>query len=277
MGMPVMLQEENVHDYTSVGVLKSIVESNEFKRETRHRDGLLVKDVQMVYISGWTVLGSYYSPQIGGYKVELVINVFSVALSNHKVIKVTIPIHPPAYWRQEEVSDRVYGFLREMHKCGCDVRVGGYHVVFGEGKAVDVIDYSVKEHMVSKLLYDEEKFEIIEDRILFNSRVLNGYKKRAWDVEKVNGYYVYRFQLRSGKYLGITCGGAWIGRSGDGAGKMKMIYDLTKMGMSEARQEVKKAYQHKYISDMMLWFIDFADMRKKMPTQQLVYLSDHME
>ncbi|MFV1457941.1 hypothetical protein, partial [Bacillus mycoides] len=79
MGMPVMLQEEYVYDCTSVGVLKSIVESVEFIRETRQRGGLLVKDVQTVYLSGWTVLGSYYSPQTGGYKVELVINVFSVA------------------------------------------------------------------------------------------------------------------------------------------------------------------------------------------------------
>lgn len=262
MGEAVVLSGSYKGECSAFGVLFDVVHSEKFRKPV---GASRFQHENQVYIYGWSALGATFHKE--GCSVVLMVDAFSAIRSERVAATVELELHPPKDWDSGMVVQQMQIFSENLRKGELEVLVGGYRIFFGKENELKIIDYSVKGYMVSKMLMDEEKFEVIEDRILYDELALHRYLKTSWDRELVGGYNVYRFLLPTGKYIGVTAGCAWIGKSGKTHKNMNVIYDLTKMTMSEARKKVEQSYQHKHIQTMLLWFIHFADMRKKMPTK----------
>ncbi|MGM9926620.1 MAG: hypothetical protein ACI35P_01605, partial [Bacillus sp. (in: firmicutes)] len=249
-------------EFSAFGVLYDVVQSPAFQKAV---GGSRFQLDNRIYVYGWSALGATIHK--GNCSVLLMVDAFSSIRGYRVAVTVELQRQVPMNWTSGNVIEHFQTFSSTLYQGSLEILVDGYRVLFGAGNDVRVIDYSVKELMVNRLLDDEERFELIEDRILYEYAALQQYLKKAWDTETVGGYQVYRFKLSTGKYLGVTAGIAWIGTSGKPFKNMNVIYDLSKMTMAEARKKVEQSYQHKYIQEMLLWFIHFADMRKKMPTK----------
>lgn len=253
---------------TDYGILRDMVQSPDFQREVVTKYGGDKEEVG-IYFSGITVIGVHKQLRPNYYQAELLLKTFISNVAIRQLVRVSLSFELPKDWDALQISDHFYETLQTLHRYGTPTQVGRVIVYWGSQNFNKVIDNSVQEYMVGKLLQDEERCSLIEDRILYHTEKLDEIKAMARDVRELNGYQVFMFPITEHRYLGVTCGVAWLGRYGSSVKDVKIVYDLTKMTMSQAKKEVAKACQTKAITDMLYWFISFADMRKKMPTVQV--------
>ncbi|PGT90119.1 hypothetical protein [Bacillus thuringiensis] len=258
-------RSQSVPTRTDYTMIRNIVQSPSFQREVLCRYTGAREEVG-VYFSGITVIGTHKLKRPNYYQAELLLNTFVSNTATTKLVRVTLEFELPKEWNGLQLSDHFYQTLQTLHANKIPTKVGRVMVYWGAGNFGELVDKSVQEFMVGKLLQAEEKCNMLEDRILYHQEKVDQINAQAKYTRTVNGYQVYIFPITEKRYLGVTCGVAWLGKYGAPVKDMKMVYDLTKMTMAQAKKEVDKACQTKAITDMLKWFISFADMRKRMPT-----------
>lgn len=260
-------RSQSVPTRTDYTMIRDIVQSPSFQREVLCRYTGAREELG-VYFSGITVIGTHKLKRPNYYQAELLLNTFVSNTATTKLVRVTLEFALPKDWNGLQLSDQFYQTLQTLHKYRTPTKVGRVTVYWGIGNFGELVDKSVQEFMVGKLLQAEEKCSLLEDRILYHREKVDRIKEQAKCTRTINGYQVYIFPITEKRYLGITCGIAWLGKHGAPIKDMKIVYDLTKMTMAQAKKEVDKACQTKDITEMLHWFISFADMRKRMPTVQ---------